>query len=203
MLLTIVGSALADNKLTVDDLSLLPTEEKELAIGMANGDEITAFQFDLTLPAGVTLVTDDEVQPVITKSSRFDVTHSVEVKSVPSGAWRFIAYSSKKAAIGGSTGTLFTLKVKAAADLAAGDLKATLSGIVLTKKDKTDVKQANVDVKVTIEPVAAITINNQSREYGSENPTLTYSMTGRLLKGVPIVTTTATKTSGVGNSSKR
>ena len=199
MLLAMTGSALADNTLRGSDLSLLPTEEKELAIELANDDEFTAFQFDLTLPAGVTLITDKESKPDISKGSRLDATHSVDAKKVPSGAWRFIGYSSKKAAISGKSGVLVTLKVKAAADAKPADLKATLSGIVFTKKDKTDVKLSSSDVKVTIEPIAVITIDNLSREYGNANPELTYKQTGRLLKGEPVLTTTATKGSGVGS----
>ena len=198
MLLTMAGSALADNRLTGSELSLLPTEEKELAIELANEDEFTAFQFDLILPAGVTLVTDEKDLPDIGKGSRLDATHSVDAKTIPSGAWRFIGYSSKKAAISGSSGPLITLKVKAAADAKPADLKASLSGIVFTRKDKTEAILSNADIKVTIEPIAVITIDDLSREYGSTNPVLTYKQTGRLLKGEPILTTTATKTSAVG-----
>ena len=104
--------------------------EFDLPILMNNGDEaITAFQFDVELPEGMTLLS--------AKLSDRKADQSNPVPTLQSdGSYRLATFSSSGSAFSGSEGTLLNLRVKVSTDATLGEQTVTLKNIELTTTSK-------------------------------------------------------------------
>lgn len=100
--------------------------EFDLPILMENGNEaITAFQFDVVLPEGVTLLS--------AKLSDRKADHGNPVPTLQNdGSYRLTTFSGSSSAFSGSEGTLLNLRVKVSTDAALGEHTVTLKKIELT-----------------------------------------------------------------------
>ena len=104
--------------------------EFDLPILMNNGNEaITAFQFDVELPEGMTLLS--------AKLSDRKADQSNPVPTLQSdGSYRLATFSSSGSAFSGSEGTLLNLRVKVSTDATLGEQTVTLKNIELTTTSK-------------------------------------------------------------------
>ena len=100
--------------------------EFDLPVLMENGNEaITAFQFDVVLPEGVTLLS--------AKLSDRKADHGNPVPTLQNdGSYRLTTFSGSGSAFSGSEGTLLNLRVKVSTDAALGEHTVTLKNIELT-----------------------------------------------------------------------
>ena len=206
VLLTIVGRASADN-MEVANVEMLPGETKEMAISLNNTSKMyTAFQFDLVLPEGVTIAknANDKLLVSLDKDRiNADNPHSLTVQEVhqSEGAttktYRFVAYSVNNLEFLGNSGALLHVTLQSAEDITAGNKTVTIKNQVFTEVSGDQEKWDAMTFTVTI-VFPVIKADDKSRVYGDENPTLTYTASANL-NGEPELTTTATKTSAVGN----
>ena len=104
--------------------------EFDLPILMNNGNEaITAFQFDVELPEGMTLVS--------AKLSDRKADQSNPVPTLQSdGSYRLATFSTTGSSFSGSEGTLLNLRIKVSTDAALGEQTVTLKNIELTTTSK-------------------------------------------------------------------
>ena len=199
VLLTLVGRTYADN-LTVANVELKPGESKNVAISLENPTKkYTAFQFDLELPEGVTVELKNNGKPKISLNEDRIDDHTLTVQDLGSGSYRLLCFSMSNAELYGTSGTLITMTLHAADNVSAGAKTGNIKSQVFTETSGTQVKWDDLSFTITIAAavVPEVTADNKSREYGEENPTFTYT-TSASLTGEPSLTTTATKTSPVG-----
>jgi len=199
VLLTLVGRTYADN-LTVANVELKPGESKNVAISLENPTKkYTAFQFDLELPEGVTVELKNNGEPKISLNEDRIDDHTLTVQDLGSGSYRLLCFSMSNAELYGTSGTLITMTLHAADNVSAGAKTGNIKSQVFTETSGTQVKWDDLSFTITIAAavVPEVTADNKSREYGEENPTFTYT-TSASLTGEPSLTTTATKTSPVG-----
>ena len=199
VLLTLVGRTYADN-LTVADVELKQCESKNVAISLENPTKkYTAFQFNLVLPEGVTIELKDNGKPKISLNEDRIDDHELTVQDMGLGSYRLLCYSMSNAELKGTSGTLINMTLQAARNASAGTKIGNIESQVFTEPNGNQVKWDDLSFKISIAAtvVPEITAENKSREYGEDNPELTYTTTATLA-GVPQLTTTATKTSPVG-----
>ena len=199
VLLTLVGRMYADN-MTVVDVELKPGESKTASINLENPTKkYTAFQFDLVLPEGVTVELKNNGKPKISLNEDRIDDHTLTVQDLGSGSYRLLCFSMSNAELYGTSGTLITMTLHAAENASTGAKTGSIKSQVFTEASGNQVKWNDVSFTVTIAAavVPEITADNKSREYGEENPAFTYT-TSVSLTGEPSLTTTATKTSPVG-----
>jgi len=199
VLLTLVGRTYAEN-LTVANVELKPGESKNVAISLENPTKkYTAFQFDLVLPEGVTIELKNNGKPKISLNEDRIDDHTLTVQDLGSGTYRLLCFSMSNAELYGTSGTLITMTLHAADNVSAGAKTGNIKSQVFTETSGTQVKWDDFSFTVTIAAavVPEVTADNKSREYGEENPAFTYT-TSASLTGEPSLTTTATKTSPVG-----
>ncbi len=199
VLLTLVGRTYADN-LTVANVELKPGESKNVAISLENPTKkYTAFQFDLELPEGVTVELKNNGKPKISLNEDRIDDHTLTVQDLGSGSYRLLCFSMSNAELYGTSGTLITMTLHAADNVSAGAKTGNIKSQVFTETSGTQVKWDDLSFTITIAAavVPEVTADNKSREYGEENPAFTYT-TSASLTGEPSLTTTATKTSPVG-----
>jgi hypothetical protein len=193
-LATLVVSANAQS-LSVQNIEAQMDEETALVVSLAEGSSMTALQFNLSLPEGVTLATSGDTYGA-TLGTATD-GHTLSVQPLASGDLLFILYSMEQKAF--RNGELLRIPLK------AGSTAASANGKLYTIRTATAsaVSHPRADVSFSAqvtEPVQPVTVtaNNQSMVYGDNVPTLTYKTEGADLNGTPKLTTTATKTSAVG-----
>ena len=199
VLLTLVGRMYADN-MTVVDVELNPGESKTASINLENPTKkYTAFQFDLVLPEGVTVELKNNGKPKISLNEDRIDDHTLTVQDLGSGSYRLLCFSMSNAELYGTSGTLITMTLHASENASTGAKTGSIKSQVFTEASGDQVKWNDVSFTVTIAAavVPEITADNKSREYGEENPAFTYT-TSASLTGEPSLTTTATKTSPVG-----
>ncbi len=130
-----MGKAMAANVLTVCDVAVPQGGQATIEIGCWFDTEFTAFELQLSLPDGLTLVTDEDGKPVIERG--FEGSHAISGNLLPSnGNYKFTCYSTDRDDLSMPTnGTLFRVTVKADANLATGT--TLTAGIVASEFTRT------------------------------------------------------------------
>ena len=114
------AQALAGNILTVSNAEVPVGGEATIEIGCDFDTEFTAFELQLSLSEGLTLVTDDEGKPVV--ECGFAGSHEVVGNRLASnGNYKFVCYSLEKALLP-MNGTLLRVTVKADETLTSGSI---------------------------------------------------------------------------------
>ena len=129
-----------------NDFSINSGETKEFDVVLDNPDfALTAFQFNMTLPKGLSIVEEDG-DFYIDQTSRATRSHTVSA-SLNNGIYTVIDYSSKSSNFSGNSGAVLTITVKADADFAGGELK--IYNVVTTESDGTEHKLDATTATVT------------------------------------------------------
>ena len=189
-LLAIACGATAQT-LSIASMEAKPGDQAELVVSASGMSSVTALQFNLSLPQGMTLN-----ENAITKGSAVS-GHELVVETKANGERLFVLYNMNLGQIG--NGTLLKLPIT------VGQQSGTFSGSLNTVRTATtdavshDCANAtfNVTVKTVVQSVT-ITAEDKTMTYGDNVPTLTYKSSGATLNGKPKLSTTATKTSPVG-----
>lgn len=206
MLLAFVGSLHADDLLVVDTLEIDVGNHGNLNFMLQNTTaDLTAYQMRLILPEGLELQKDEEGNYIYMLSTRHnEATHALTIFQKNDGSYLLICYSDNNSTIGttSSATLLFSLSVSASESLK--DKKGQLllgkvSDIVFSNTSGDKIKLENAETVFSIDyPI--IIIDHQTREYGEENPILTYTVEGAaVLNGELELFTEATLTSQVGD----
>ena len=117
---------------------MLPGEVKQVEILLENEAQYTAFQADLYLPDGITLVPNS-----VELTNRKAANHSIATSQQSDGAIRMMSYSMNLSPYSGSSGTLVIFNVKMdqainipAAIVLKNILFTTTAGVEITFADE-------------------------------------------------------------------
>ena len=182
----------ADDVVTINDFKISAGETKEVSISLENETEYVAFQFDMYLPEGIT------VETFSADHSRMPESTTLDMYQQSDGAYRFISAAVGGKPISGNCGSIVTLTVKASEGMAFGGNYGYFDNIKLSKADATGPTYGWMSFPVKVEEPSVVTVTSCSREYGEDNPTFEYAVTGGALEGKPIFSCEATATSPVG-----
>ena len=142
--------ALAQNHMTA---TISPTANSgewtmELNIENPEVDNLTAFQLDLELPNGFTVVKNSAQA-----SSRLP-NHTVVVSKHPSSVYKVVAYSLNNAEIVGNSGCVATLTIKADETIKSGTYTAALNNILISDRKGNEGSLDNTSVTWNYQAVA-------------------------------------------------
>ena len=141
------------NALKVSDVSMTIGENQSLEIMLDNeSTNLMGWQCDISLPEGLTLELKTNGKPVATLGDRFTKTgHTISSSCLANGDYRFIATSMDGEAISGTSGTLFSVTLKADASLTPGTkLTATVKNIEFNTQDNRKISLEDFAFSVTI-----------------------------------------------------
>ena len=100
--LAVAGHALAD-ELRVSDFTIRPGETKTISVELNNPEKTyIALEFYMTLPEGISIVSDDEGYFEVALNSERSAQHTLEVKQGNDGSYHFLCYSIKNNALKGT-----------------------------------------------------------------------------------------------------
>ena len=128
--------------LEVIPFAIAPGEEKEVKVVLNNPDDaFTGLQFDLALPEGISLVSDEDGYFVSLGSRTTSRKHTIEAQLQADGTIRVMAYSNRNSNFSGSEGDVAILTLKADDQLKAGVYDVQLHNIILSQANGGDIDQ--------------------------------------------------------------
>lgn len=144
--------------------NVLKVNSKEVCLGriailpveMLNKGEITAFEFELYLPDGITLE-DCEL------TSRQQSDHKCSFTKQADGKYKVAAYSGSSKAFSGSEGALINLMLEVSKDLEVGDYTISVKNIELTLTDSSPVIPADISATLTAKKIKAGDANGDGK----------------------------------------
>lgn len=115
--------------------SLKAGTEQTISLNLTNETEVTALQFNVKLPEGVTLCTmkneDDETVPAITLTDRKKSSHWLSCNEQEDGSYMVVLLSMKNQALSGTSGALVNMKVSVASTVTTGSYEVAVKDIVI------------------------------------------------------------------------
>lgn len=112
-----MGQAVADNVLTVNEVQVPQGGQARIEIGCDFDTEFTAFELQIALPEGLSLVADEDGYPVIEKA--FDTNHILTGNLLPSNGNYKITCRSMENLSMPTNGALFSVTVQAGNNVTA------------------------------------------------------------------------------------
>lgn len=145
-----LGQAVADNRLTVSDVNVAQGGQATLEIGCEFDTEYTAFELQLALPEGLSLLTDSEGYPIVERA--FDTNHILTGNLLPSNGNYKITCRSMENLSMPTSGPLLLVTLLADASLTVGtSLNATVTACEFTRTaDSQGESLADADFTVNI-----------------------------------------------------
>ena len=202
VLLIMVGNAYADN-LEVPDVNIKTGEYSQIGIALNNPtNNYVAFQFDLELPEGVCIAKRNNGKLIVSLNEDRIDDHTLNVSDLGGNRYRFLSFSMTNAEFYGKSGSLLYVTLQADGNVGDGMKTAYIKSQVFTEAGGNQSQWSDVSFSVSFSAIdiPVIIAENKAREYGEENPTLTYT-SSTTLNGKPLLATTATKTSPIGEYS--
>jgi len=152
--------------LTVADQTACRGGQVQLPVSMNNLEQIVGFQFDLQLPAGITVATDAHGNYVTSLTDRKD-DHTLSVSKVGDNQYRFVSVSMNNKPFADNDDALVNVKLKVDKIVTIGSHTVTINGTELTTIGKEAINAANA--------VAMLTVKDA--ELGDVNGDMTISVT--------------------------
>lgn len=109
--------------LSVEDFDIKAGETKEMFINLSNPDnELTLLQFDMSLPEGLSIATEDGDYAIDIVGRTTWKRHSLMARAV-NGVTRFLLASNTNALIDGDNGNVISIKLTASDNFKSGDIR--------------------------------------------------------------------------------
>ena len=174
-----------DNKIVVNNVDVFSGKTTGLDICLQNdGTDLTAYQFDLSLPAGFDIAKNKKGKPDVKLSDRYeDDNPSLSIEELGNGKYRFVCISMTNGVIEGTEGPLMSMNIQVPSDVTEGSYTGKVENIVMTHADETKQKldpvsftfnvstyikgDANCDLEIDVADVVSIV--NYILERPSEN----------------------------------
>ena len=140
----------SQNKLTIANAEVCKGKQIILPVNMNNTENITALQFDLTLPAGVSIAKNAQGKYIVEKTGRC-ADHTLNVsKPGDANVYKVLLYITPVENIAGSEGAVLNVTLETSESMAEGEYDVTISNINLTTPDETKTTPADVTCKLTV-----------------------------------------------------
>ena len=141
-----------DDNIVVEEVTAIKGQQTSMNIDLENKTtNLTAFQFDLTLPDGISLSLNDKGKYVVTKTDRFEDDDQTLNISKTGNTYRIISFSMSNEIITGTSGAILNASLTVGESVNVGRYEATINNIVLTKTDgkQLKLKDAKFNIVVT------------------------------------------------------
>ena len=180
-------------KLTINNFEITIGETKQVNVSLTDNGGYVAFQFDLYLPEGITILSAEADR------SRVPENTSLSMSQQEDGSYRFITAAMSGETLVGKSGSIVNLTVKADENISAGKKTGYFRKIKLAKADATGNRYSEMSFGIDVkEQPCTVTAKSYTRVYGDANPVFEYATEGASLNGTPTITCNATETSAVG-----
>ena len=189
LLLLMAGSAQAES-LKAENVIMNAGTQKAVGVTLTQDcDKYAGFQFDVELPAGITLVSEG-----LNQEHTGDMTYSKRTQE--DGSIRYIVYSPTLSLV--RAGKVMMLQLRADKNSVPGEYKLKLKNVMLTDADGNMTYLSDGVASLIIAPPVKVTAKSMERVYGDENGLLDYELSENYTTGLPTIECAATPYSSVG-----
>ena len=122
-----------------------------LPVMMNAASDVAAFQFDLYLPKGLRVATDDaagSADYAVALTSSIADTHVLLCSPVSDGAMRFVCYSDNNSMIPAGEAVVANITLEVDGELEEGTYSLALQNIALSVEDKVEIRNSGRVTKV-------------------------------------------------------
>lgn len=137
------GISVGSNTMYIEDIVCKPDTQIVIPVNMVNDTKITAFQFDLYLPEGVTIAEENGKLKIALTAERKTAQHLIRSSQLPNGGRRIIAYSSMNVPFNMNEGALVNITVNIAKTIEGGSHNIQMKNIRLVKLDASEIVTAS------------------------------------------------------------
>ena len=156
-----------NNKLTVTNMTQCSGGRGVLNVLLSDEETIMGFQFDLQLPAGVTVAEDNNNRLMAALTGNAVNTHSISSSKVSDGLYRFVVTPQGSRAISNASGDGMTITIDVADDVATGTYQMTIKDIEMTVRKAgnvyEDIHPKNSTATLTVTEAVMGDVNGDGR----------------------------------------
>ena len=141
-----------DDKIVVTEVTVTKGQQATIGIDLENKTtDLTAYQFDLTLPDGISLSLNDKGKFLVTKTSRYeDDGQTLNISKQEGNTYRFVCFSMSNEIITGTSGAILNASLTIGESVNIGNYEATITNIVVTKQDGTQLKLSDSKFNIVV-----------------------------------------------------
>ena len=156
IMLLISSVGFAQTTFYIEPFSIAAGETKVIPVLMENPDEkFSQLQFDITLPEGIEIpeyFDEEQFDDVkdIKRGSRTKSVYSIQTQPVGEALRVLCITQNSKAFFTGESGDVLLITVKAADNIAIGDVDIKITNTVLSRQDGTTYKPADCTATVSV-----------------------------------------------------
>ena len=156
-----------NNKLTVTDMTQCSGGRGVLNVLLSDEETIMGFQFDLELPAGVTVAEDANNTLRAQLTGNAVNTHSISSSKISDGLYRFVVTPQGSRAISNASGDGMTITIDVADEVATGTYQMTIKDIEMTVRKAgnvyEDIHPKNSTATLTVTEAVMGDVNGDGR----------------------------------------
>ena len=145
-----------ENILRSEDVTVSKGRSAIMNINLTNKTtDFTGYQFDLKLPAGITLAKNDKGKLLVTKTARYEDSEQTLQVSLVEGTniYRFVSFSLENGGIKETSGSILNVTIAVDADVEPKTYEAEISDIIFTRKDGTQHKLQTTKFNIVVNNV--------------------------------------------------
>ncbi len=135
--------------LFIENSKGVPSGTLALPIYLQNKSTITGLQFELALPEGVSVATDNTDNIMVTVSDRVK-DHSIMGAKLSNGNYQFILFSGSSSALSDNEGAIAYVTLNVDENTAIGEYDITIKEIELTKTNSELIHHKDITTKLTL-----------------------------------------------------
>lgn len=140
-----------DDVITVEDMTMSSGDNGEIVICLENRtSDFAAYQIDITLPAGVSIVKDKNGVYMVTSTERYDESGQLGINLIEGNTYRVVLYNVANNVISGTSGALLKIPVTIAEKLVDGEYEIGYSNVIFTEVGGNQLKLSDTTSKIII-----------------------------------------------------
>lgn len=140
-----------DDVITVEDLTISSGDNGELVICLENETtDFAAYQMDIALPAGISIVKDKNGNYMVISTERYDEDGQLGINLIEGNTYRVVLYNVANNVISGNSGALLKIPVTIAEKLVDGEYEVAYSNIIFTEVGGNQLKLPDTTSKIII-----------------------------------------------------
>lgn len=155
-----------NNKLSISDMAQCNGGRGVMNVALTDEETILGFQFDLQLPDGVTVATDESNALMASLTGNASSTHNFSSSKVADGLYRFVVTPKGTTPLSSATNDGMSITIDVADDVAVGAYTMTIKDVemtVLRGSDYVDVHPKDNTATLTISEAVAGDVNGDTR----------------------------------------
>ena len=140
-----------DDVITIEDMTMSSGDKGEIVINLENKtSDFAAYQIDITLPVGVSIVKDKKGVYMVTSTERYDESGQLGINLIEGNTYRVVLYNVANNVISGTSGALLKIPVTIAEKLVDGEYEVNYSNIIFTEVGGNQLKLPDTTSKIII-----------------------------------------------------